>query len=153
MVHVVYTDFRIKNEMAGWQEIADSGYAEFAPDSLHSLIHGAATPYIDMGLLRGLRQKMAGAEKKTLEMLVMEYHSADECAIVFEYKKKNITQIPIGSYPLSAAFAREIIYGIMGYAFFNEFYFDFMFYGFDTTAHACREASLFLDFYVTRMQE
>jgi hypothetical protein len=148
---LTYADFKIQSELAGWQEDSVDGYIEFLPDTLYDIINGGATPYVDMGLRRGFRQKMTGPEENTYQVFVMEYPTAKDCMDVYIYKKLNFTPIPIGAYPDSVAFANEVIEGIEGYARFDKFYFEVTVLGFDRTSGACDQATVFLDFYKSKM--
>jgi hypothetical protein len=142
-------DFRITNQLEGWQENRDS-FIEFKAGELYGIINGGADEYIEHGLKRGIYQSLKSREKFHCEVFVEDFEKEKTALKFFNRKKGSVSQpVPLGKAKgnIKNIAADEVLGGINIYMNINQYYFEIVLNGFQTADSATASAGDFLSFY------
>ena len=83
------TDFCLSaGDFSGW---TPGGCYDFDVQGLYSLIDGGAGAYESKGMLRGIRQSLAGSDARTIVAWVDDFGTAANAMSMFSFKKQGLS--------------------------------------------------------------
>jgi hypothetical protein len=141
------SDFVITNQISGWT--ADGSVANYNdPNSLQLVMDGGFEIYTGNGMIEGIQEKMATADGKRNQIMVMDFGSPDKASAMYQFQKTRLTgrSATLG-YPDTVAIAKVTLSGITIYAHFSHFYFECGMTGYSPTTLAVADGILFLGYY------
>ncbi len=123
-------ELRLSNEVSGWTEMQGS-YIEFDPTNMFNLIDGGVTPYIDGGLVEGIRQVFNFSHNsETFELTVdmEDFSTQNKAQAIFNTITKDVIvdSIVVPSYDPGVALGsfNEIGGEITIFTHIDKFYFE-----------------------------
>jgi hypothetical protein len=151
-------DLFFTTQITGWVPDSASHFIENPPNGLYTPMNGSAPPYVTGGLVSWFREKMYGGPTATSlggEYMflgyVMDFGTIANAKSFFDAKTALAIQpadkVPLASFTDNEAQAKPVTGGVMVYAAFGKYYFEFPVMGFAVTGDAVTEALKFLEKY------
>lgn len=151
-------DLYFTTQITGWVPDSGSHFIENPPNDLYGPMNGSAPPYVSAGLVSWFREKMYGGPTATslggeyaFIGYVMDFGTIANAKSFFDAKAALAIQpadkVPLPSFTDNEAQAKPGSGGVMVYATFGKYYFEFPVMGYSVTADAVTEALKFLDKY------
>jgi len=136
----------------GWTEGNEQRF-NFTAENLHFKINGGDYSYIkDSTLKEGYFATLQNASTGAyLEYFVFDYNTQANAKKEFDYLVQKrivdggMTEVNIAGFNSSSVRAAEVGGGIQVYAYFNKYYFEMTFSGYNSTSDAANDAAIFLN--------
>jgi len=145
------SEFRLYGSVIpGWVEDT-SGYAEFDTSDIYDLIDGGAPPYIERGLLKGIKQEfdfIAGDDTFHCQTYAEDFGTSQNARNMLSCNKTQMS-LSLTLYPFdtSTITGMEFPGGCLAIAAFDRYYFEVTVSGYPVIDSAKSEVRQFLSVY------
>jgi len=141
-----------KGDISNWNP--ESEMAVYVADQLYEHIDGAATQYLEKGVIKTGYQHLTGPDKAMVECYVFDFGSDAKANTMFEQKKLERANDTVKdpTYTDSTLIVSPVLGGVSSSAHFGNFYIEVNVTGFGVQNAAIETLDLFLGFFKNKVK-
>jgi hypothetical protein len=141
----------INGDISYWSPESDMNV--YVGDQLYEHIDGAATQYLEKGVIKTGYQRLTDPNSATVECYMFDFGSDAKAMAMFEQKRIERANDTVKdlNYPDSIVVVSPVLGGVSGCAHFGNFYMELNVMGFSAQVPAIETLDIFLGFYKNRI--
>jgi hypothetical protein len=141
----------IKGDISNWNP--ESALDVYVGDQLYEHIDGAASQYLEKGVIKTGYQRLIGPDNAIVEIYAFDFGSKAKALAMFEQKKIERANDTVKdlAYPDSVVIVSPVLGGVSSSAHFGNFHMELNVMGFSAQTSAIETLDFFLSFYKNRI--